>query len=98
MLYISKIDDYLKILTDEEEKDFLAINFSEYFKSAKEKLYSKLNKEQNLRKVTKLLNIFLTTIDEVENRLKWCTQILLITVLIAVKYDFKTLWSRVTTD
>ena len=70
MLYISKIEDYLKILTDEEEKDFLTINFSEYFKSAKEKLYSKLNKEQNLRKVTKLLNIFLTTIDEVENRLK----------------------------
>ena len=70
MLYISKIEDYLKILTDEEEKDFLAINFSEYFKSAKEKLYSKLNKEQNLRKVTKLLNIFLTTIDEVENRLR----------------------------
>ena len=70
MLYISKIEDYLKILTDEEEKDFLAINFSEYFKSAKEKLYSKLNKEQNLRKVTKLLNIFLTTIDEVENTLK----------------------------
>ena len=70
MLYTSKIEDYLKILTDEEEKDFLAINFSEYFKSAKEKLYSKLNKEQNLRKVTKLLNIFLTTIDEVENRLK----------------------------
>ena len=70
MLYISKIEDYLKILTDEEENDFLAINFSEYFKSAKEKLYSKLNKEQNLRKVTKLLNIFLTTIDEVENRLK----------------------------
>ena len=67
MLYIAKIEDYLKILTDEEEKDFLAINFSEYFKSAKEKLYSKLNKEQNLRKVTKLLNIFLTTIDEVEN-------------------------------
>ena len=85
-------------MTDEEENDFLAINFSEYFKSAKEKLYSKLNKEQNLRKVTKLLNIFLTTIDEVENRLKWCTQILLITVHIAIKYDFKTLWSRVTTD
>ena len=70
MLYISKIEDYLKILTDEEEKDFLTINFSEYFKSAKEKLYSKLNKEQNLRKVTKLLNIFLTTIDKVENRLR----------------------------
>ena len=27
MLYISKIDDYLEILTDEEVEDFLAINF-----------------------------------------------------------------------
>ena len=36
MLYIPKIDDYLKILTDEEVKDFIAINFSKYFKSAKE--------------------------------------------------------------
>ena len=32
MLYISKIDDYLEILTDEEVKDYVAINFSEYFK------------------------------------------------------------------
>ena len=29
MLYISKIDDYLEILTDEEVKDFVVINFSE---------------------------------------------------------------------
>ena len=29
MLFILKIDDYLEILTDEEIKDFLAINFSE---------------------------------------------------------------------
>ena len=29
MLYIPKIDDYLKILTDEEEKDFVAISFNE---------------------------------------------------------------------
>ena len=43
MLYIPKIDDYLKILTDEEEKDFVAINFSEYFKYIRE--------DQNLRKV-----------------------------------------------
>ena len=43
MLYISPIDEYLKILTDEEVKDFVAINFSEYFKSVKEKLYYKLN-------------------------------------------------------
>ena len=40
MLYIPKIDDYLEILTDEEMKDFVAIHFSEYFKSIKE--------EQNL--------------------------------------------------
>ena len=32
MLHIPKIDDYLKILIDEEVKDFEAINFSEYFK------------------------------------------------------------------
>ena len=43
MLYIPKIDDYLKILTDEEEKDFVAINFSEYFKY--------ITEDQNLRKV-----------------------------------------------
>ena len=66
MLYIPKIDDYLKVLTDDEVKDFVAINFSEYFKSTKEKLYSKLNEEQNLRKVAKSLYIFLTTPDEVE--------------------------------
>ena len=45
----------LKILTDDEVKDFVAINFSEYFKSTKEKLYSKLNKKQNLRKVVNSL-------------------------------------------
>ena len=58
MLYIPKIDYYLEIVTDEEVKDFVAINFSEYFKSIKE--------EKNLRKVAKSLNIFLTTPDEVE--------------------------------
>ena len=36
MLYIAKIDYYLEILTDEEVKDFVVINFSEYFKSIKE--------------------------------------------------------------
>ena len=35
MLYISRTDDYLKILSDEEVKEFVAINFSEYFRSAK---------------------------------------------------------------
>ena len=29
MLYLPEIDDYLKILTDEEVKDFVDINFSE---------------------------------------------------------------------
>ena len=58
MLHIPKIDDYLKLLTDEEVKDFVATNFSEYFKSIRE--------EQNLTKVAKLLYIFLTTSDEVE--------------------------------
>ena len=55
MLYIRKINEYLKILIDEEVKDFVAINFSEYFKSAKEKLYSKLNKI-----LEKMLNHFIS--------------------------------------
>ena len=58
MLYISKIDNYLKILTDEEVKDFVAINFSGYFKSIRE--------QQDLIKSAKSLYIFLTTSDEVE--------------------------------
>ena len=29
MLHVPKIDDYLKIFTDEEVEDFVAINFSE---------------------------------------------------------------------
>ena len=33
MLYIPKIDNYLKILTGEEVKYLLTINFSKYFKS-----------------------------------------------------------------
>ena len=45
-------------MTDEEVKEFLVINFREYFKSIKE--------EQNLRKAAKSLYIFLTTLDEVE--------------------------------
>ena len=37
MLYIPKVDGYLKFFTDEEVKDFVAINFGEYFKSIREK-------------------------------------------------------------
>ena len=70
MLYIPKIDDCLKILTDEEVKDFIAINFSKYFKSTRKKLYSKLSEEQNLRKVVKFLYVFLTTSNEVEEYVK----------------------------
>ena len=58
MLYIPKIDDYLQILIDEEMKSFVAIHFSEYFKSIRE--------EENLRKVARLRYIFLSTTDEVE--------------------------------
>ena len=36
MLYIPKINDCLEILTNEEVKDFVAINFSECFKSIEE--------------------------------------------------------------
>ena len=61
-MYIPKIHDYLKILTDEEVKDFIAINFIEYFKTIRE--------EKNLRKVSKLLYVFLTTPDEVEKYMK----------------------------
>ena len=53
MFYIPKIDDYSKIFTDEEGRDFAAINFSEFLKSTR--------KEQNLRKVAKSLYIFLKT-------------------------------------
>ena len=35
-MYIPKIDDYLEILTDKEVRDFVAINFSEYFQSRRE--------------------------------------------------------------
>ena len=43
MLYIPKIDDHSKVVTDEEVKEFVAINFSEYFKSiTEEKILEKL--------------------------------------------------------
>ena len=66
MLYVSKIGDYLKIFTDDEVKDLVVINFGDYFKSRREKLYSKLSEEQNLRKIAKSLYIVLVTSDEME--------------------------------
>ena len=58
MLYIPKIDDYLKILPEDKVKDFIVINFGQYFKSTKQNLCTKLNEEQNLRKVFESLCIF----------------------------------------
>ena len=37
-MYIPKTDDYLKILTDDEVTDFVAINFSEHFKTIIEEI------------------------------------------------------------
>ena len=66
MLHIPKIDDYLEILTDEEVKDFVVINFSEYFKSIREK--------QNLTNIHKSLYSFPTTTNlfdpVIKNKLK----------------------------
>ena len=39
MLYYPKIVDYLKILTDEEVKNFVATKFNKYFKSVREDKY-----------------------------------------------------------
>ena len=66
MLYIPMIDNYLKTLTDNEMKDFVAIHFREYPKSARKKLYSKLKEEQDLWKGAESLYTFLTTPDEVK--------------------------------
>ena len=63
-MFIPKIDDNLKIWTDNEVKGSAVINFSWCFKSKREKLYSKLKEEQNLWKVVESLFIFLTTPDE----------------------------------
>ena len=47
MLYVPKIDGYWKIVTDGEVKNFIVINFNEYFRSIRE--------ERNLRKVARSL-------------------------------------------
>ena len=51
MLFIPKTGDYLKILADDEVKDFVDINFSEYFKSTREKLLYKLGDKKTLEKL-----------------------------------------------
>ena len=47
-------------------KDFLALNFSKYFKSTREKSFSKLSEEQNIRKCPESLYTLPTTPDEAE--------------------------------
>ena len=56
MLYIPKIGSYVEILTDDEVKDFVAINFRQFLKSTREILYSKLSEKEILEK---LLNCFI---------------------------------------
>ena len=51
-------------------KNFVVMNFGQYFQSMREKLYSELCQEQNLRKIVESLYIFLTTPDEVEKYVK----------------------------
>ena len=51
-------------------KDFVVMNFGQYFQSMREKLYSELSEEQSLRKIGESLYIFLTTPDEVEKYVK----------------------------
>ena len=53
-------------MIDDRVNDFVSIIFNEYFKSTKEKLFSKLSEKQNLKKASKSLYVFLTTLDEVE--------------------------------
>ena len=52
------------------KQDFAAIRFSEYFKSTREKLCSKLGGEQNIRKVAESLYISLKAPNEVEKHSK----------------------------
>ena len=51
-------------------EDFVVKHFGEYFKSTKEKLYSKFCEEQNIGKVGELLYFFLTAPNDVEKSAK----------------------------
>ena len=73
MLYIPKINGYLEILTNEEVKDFVAINFSEYFKSIEEE-----------KLLETLLNRFIIFLQYLMN----CNQILLIIPYITLMLKF----------
>ena len=84
-MYIPKIDNYLKILTDEEVKDFVAITFSDCFKT--------IRKEENLRKVVKSLYIFLIIPDEVEECMQSNSADNCIHITVMLRF-----WSKITTD
>ena len=103
-----KIAEYLKIVTDEEVKNFLRINFGEYFKSTRKKLYSKLIGEKiYIRKVVELFYSFLTEPGKVEKyieliaknvRTKNYYQVLLITLNVNIILSFESFLSRIATD
>ena len=58
MLYIPKITNYLKILTDKKVNNFVDINFDECFKSTRETQYSKLSAEKILQKLLNRFTLF----------------------------------------
>ena len=57
MFCIPKTGDYLKVLTDDEVKNVLVINFGEYYKSVGQKLYFKKNLKKFADKVEKYIEI-----------------------------------------
>ena len=67
---------------------FCSINFGEYSKSTKEKLYSNLSEEQNIWKVAESLYRFLSTPDEVEKYVEIMQSILLTNIYIAITLKF----------
>ena len=69
-------------------KKFVVRNWDKYFKFLKEKLYSKLTEDQDLRKLDKLSKFFLTAPDELVKYVDWCNQIILISVYVTMLLRF----------
>ena len=59
MLYITKIEDFLKVLPDDKVEDFVVKDVSEHFKYTKDILCSKLNEEQILEKLLNLKSLLI---------------------------------------
>ena len=57
MFCIPKTGDCLKVLTDDEVKNVLVINFGEYYKSVGQKLYFKKNLKKFANEVEKYIEI-----------------------------------------